>query len=102
METEMTVPVTASVFEKIATATGLPQIAVEISFIILALVLILITIMMVLSILRIRKEIISLNYRIGYIARMLKREIEEAAFETQPAKRKGAEEKETYKEEWKF
>ena len=102
MDTVMTVPVTASVFEKIAAATGLPQIAVELGFIILALVLILITIMMVLSILRIRKEIISLNYRIGYIARLLKREIEEAAFETQPAKKKAAEEKETYKEEWKF
>jgi hypothetical protein len=102
METEMTVPVTASVFGKIATATGLPQMAVEIGIIILALVLILITIMMVLSILRIRKEIISLNYRIGYIARLLKREIEEVAFETQPANKKGAEEKETYKEEWKF
>jgi len=102
METEMTVPVTASVFEKIAAATGLPQIAVEIGFIILALVLILITIMMVLSILRIRKEIISLNYRIGYIARLLKREIEESAFETQTARKKETEEKETYKEEWKF
>ena len=102
METEMTVAVTASVFEKIANATGLPQIAVEVGFVILALVLILITIMVVLSILRIRKEIISLNYRIGYIARLLKREIEEAAFETQPAKKKEAEEKETYKEEWRF
>ena len=102
METEMTVPVTASVFEKIATATGLPQIAVEVCFIILALVIILITIMIVLSILRIRKEIITLNYKIGYIARLLKREIEEAAFETQKAKKKEAEEKETYKEEWKF
>ena len=102
MDTVMTVPVTASVFEKIATATGLPQMAVEIGFIILALVLILITIIVVLSILRIRKEIIRLNYRIGFIARLLKREIEEATFETQPAKKKEAEEKETYKEEWKF
>ena len=102
METEMTVAVTASVFEKIANATGLPQIAVEVGFVILALVLILITIMVVLSILRIRKEIISLNYRIGYIARLLKREIEEAAFETQTAKKRETEEKENYKEEWKF
>jgi hypothetical protein len=102
MGTEMTVPVTASIFEKIAAATGLPPIAVEVGFIILTLILILITIMMVLSILRIRKEIINLNYRIGYIARLLKREIEEAAFETQPAKKKEAEEKEIYKEEWKF
>ena len=102
METEMTVPVTASVFKKIATAAGLPQIAVEVGFIILAFILILITIMVVLSILRIRKEIISLNYKIGYIARLLKREIEEAAFEKQPAKNKEAAEKETHKEEWKF
>lgn len=102
MGTEMTVPATASIFEKIATAIGLPLLAVEVGFIILALILILIIIMVVLSILRIRKEIISLNYRIGYIARMLKREIEEAAFEGERAKKGEAEEKEMYKEEWKF
>ena len=56
---------TASIFDKIAVSLGLSPFFVEISFIILAMIVILIVIVFLFAILRMRKEIISLNFKIG-------------------------------------
>ena len=103
MATEMTVAETSSIFQEIAMATGLPSLAVEVGFIVLALIIILVIIMVVLAILRIRKEMISLNLKINYIARLLKRQIEGTAVKKEPEKKLGPKEKKAYKkDEWKL
>ena len=60
----------ASIFEKIAQSLGLTPLAVEISFIILTMIVILIVFIFLFTALRIRKEMISLNFKLGYIARL--------------------------------
>lgn len=97
-----------SIFEKIAQSLGLPPMVVEISFIILAMIIILIVFIFLFTALRIRKEMISLNFKLGYIARLLKREIEEPAIIPEPTMspepeiKKEPPKEEPYKEEWKF
>jgi hypothetical protein len=99
---------TASIFEKIAQSLVLSPMVVEISFIILAMILILIVFIFLFTALRIRKEMISLNFKLGYIARLLKREIEGPAISpgptesTEPETKKEPPKEEPYKEEWKF
>ena len=98
----------ASIFERIAQSLGLTPFAVEISFIILTMIIILIVFVFLFTALRIRKEMISLNFKLGYIARLLKREIEgpaispEPTISPEPEAKKEAPKEEPYKEEWKF
>ena len=98
----------ASIFEKIAQSLGLTPLVVEISFIILTMIIILIVLVFLFTTLRIRKEMISLNFKLGYIARLIKREIEGPPISQEPAKspepetKKEPAKKEPYKEEWKF
>ena len=97
-----------SIFERIAQSLELPPLVVEISFIILTMIIILIVFVLLFSVLRIRKEIISLNFKLGYIARLLKREIEGPAtspgptISPEPKTKKEPPKEEPYQEEWKF
>jgi hypothetical protein len=97
-----------SIFEKIAQSLGLPPMVVEIGFIILTMIIILIVFIFLFTALRIRKEMISLNFKLGYIARLLKREIEGPEISPGPTKspelktKKEPPKEEPYKEEWKF
>ena len=81
---------------------------VELSFIILIMITILIVFIFLFAVLRIRKEMISLNFKLGYIARLLKREIEgpaispEPTTSPQPEIKKEPPKDEPYQEEWKF
>ena len=103
-----TVVGTASIFEKIAQSLELTPLVVEISFIILTMIIILIVFVFLFTALRIRKEIISLNFKLGYIARLLKREIEGPAISPEPTPtpepeiKKEPSKEEPYTEEWKF
>ena len=114
MGSEITAGEAASIFEKIAQSLGMPSIVVEIGFIILTMIIILIVLVFLFTILRIRKEMISLNFKLGYIARLLKREIEgpattpgpaispEPSKSPEPETREKPAKEEPYKEEWKF
>ena len=93
---------TSSIFQMIAISTGLPLIVVEVGGIILTIILILAAILMVSATLRIKKEMISLNFKIGYMARLLKRELDGSAKKKVADETKEPEKEETYKEEWKF
>ena len=98
----------ASIFEKIAQSLGLTPMVVELSFIILIIISILIVFIFLFTALRIRKEMISLNFKLGYIARLLKREIEGPAISPEPTAspepeiKKEPPKEEPYQEEWKF
>ena len=98
----------ASIFEKIAQSLGLTPLVVELSFIILTMITILIVFVFLFAALRIRKEIISLNFKLGYIARLLKREIEgpaispEPTISPEPEIKKEPSKEEPFQEEWKF
>ena len=102
MGAETTVPQAASIFEKIAMSLGWPSLAVELSFIILTMIFILVFFVVVFAILRIRKELISLNFKLGYIARVLKREIEGPGFQKKSEKPEKSAGEEAFKEEWRF
>jgi hypothetical protein len=102
METDVALPKTAGIFQNIADATGLSLISVEIGILLLVLILFLIVITVLLAILRIRRETISLNFKLGYIARLLKREFEGPAPKKEPVPKKESEPEESFKEEWKF
>ena len=93
---------TSSIFQKIAISTGLPLFVVEVGGIILTIILILAAILMVSATLRIKKEMISLNFKIGYMARLLKRELEGSAQKKETHKTKETEKEENFKEHWKF
>ena len=98
----------ASIFEKIAQSLGLTPMVIELSFIILTMIAILIVFVFLFTALRIRKEMISLNFKLGYIARLLKREIEgpanspEPTISPEPEIKKEPPKEEPYQEEWKF
>jgi Sec-independent protein translocase protein TatA len=101
---------TITVFQKIATATGLSPLEVEIGSVVLFALIIVVIIYVVLAISRIRKEIVNLNLAVRYLVRLIKQEIEEAAIDREKVSEK-AEEKapieETKKEvdsdrDWKF
>ena len=102
MGSESTAGEAASIFEKIALSLGLSPLVVEISFIILTMIIILIVIVFLFATLRIRKEMISLNFKLGYIARLLKREIEGPPPGREPEKKKELDKEDAFKEEWKF
>jgi len=72
---------TITVFQKIATATGLSPLEVEIGSVVLFALIIAIIIYVVLTISKIRKEIINLNLAVRYLVRLLKQEIEGAAID---------------------
>jgi hypothetical protein len=67
----MTLSETATIFHKIAVSMGLPTIAVEVGFLILLTALLLIFILVVLAILRVKKEMVKMNSTATYIARLL-------------------------------
>lgn len=60
-----------TIIHKIAVSIGLPTIAVEVGFLVLLTALLLVFILVVLTILRVRKETIRMNYTVTYIARLL-------------------------------
>ena len=101
---------TITVFQKIATATGLSPGAVEIGSVVLFALIIVVIIYVVLVISRIRKEIINLNLGVRYLVRLLKQEIEGAAIDKKKVSEKTEEKapiEETKKEvdsdkEWKL
>ncbi len=70
---------TITVFQIIATATGLSPLEVEIGSVVLFALIIAVIIYVVLANSKIRKEIINLNLAVRYLVRMLKQEIEGAA-----------------------
>jgi len=72
---------TITVFQKIATATGLSPLEVEIGSVVLFALIIAVIIYVVLAISKIRKEIINLNLAVRYLVRLLKQEIEGAAID---------------------
>ena len=102
MGSESTVGEAASIFEKIALSLGLSPFVIEISFILLTMIILLIVIVFLFATLRIRKEMISLNFKLGYIARLLKREIEGPPASQEPEKKEAPGKEESFKEEWKF
>ena len=69
----MTVSDPINIFQKIALSTGLPSLAVEVGFLLVAMFLILVVILVVLVLLRIRKEIIRMSKTANYIAGLLTR-----------------------------
>ena len=75
METGMTAAGTGGIFKNISLATGLPPIAVEMCFIVLGLIFLLVTITVVFAIFRIRREMISLNFKIIYIGRLIEQAV---------------------------
>ena len=79
---------TITVFQKIATATGLSPWEVEIGLVVLFALIIVVIIYVVLAITRIRKELINLNLAVRYLVRMLKQEIEGAAIARERASEK--------------
>jgi Sec-independent protein translocase protein TatA len=101
---------TTTIFQKLAAATGLSPGEVEIGLVVLFALLIVVIIYVVLAISRIRKEIISLNFAIRYLVRLLKQEIEGAATDRKKVSEKTEEKapiEETKKEvdsdkEWKL
>jgi hypothetical protein len=60
-----------TIIHKIAVSIGLPTLAVEVGFLVLLTALLLVFILVVLTILRVRKETIRMNYTVTYIARLL-------------------------------
>ena len=101
MGSENTIGEAVSILDKIAGSLGVSTFFVEICFIILIMIIILIVMVFLFAILRIRKEMISLNFKLGYIARLLKREVEGLP-PGPPEKKKEPEKEEGLKEEWKF
>jgi hypothetical protein len=102
MGSETTVEEAAGTLEKIALSLGLPPFVVEISFIILTLIIFLIAVVFLFAVLRIRKEMISLNFKFGYIARLLKREIGSPGPGPETQTPPPPEKEDPFKEEWKF
>jgi hypothetical protein len=102
MEPETTASQATSILEEIAISLGWPPLAVEICFIIFTMVIILVIFIVVFAILRIRKELISLNFKLGYIARMVKREIEGSEVKRTTEVAQKPPEVDSFKEEWKF
>ena len=102
MGSENTIGEAVSIFDKIAGSLGVSPFVAEICFIILVMIIILIVMVFLFAILRIRKEMISLNFKLGYIARLLKREIEGPPPGPEPEEKKEPPKKNGFKEEWKF
>ena len=102
MGSETTVSQATTILDKIAMSLGWPPLAVEIFFIILTVIIVLVIFIVLFAILRIRKELIRLNFKLGYIARMVKREIEGSEMKKTPEIRQTPQEVDAFKEEWKF
>jgi DNA invertase Pin-like site-specific DNA recombinase len=69
----MSLSETTNIIQKIAEFTGLTPLAIEVGFLLLISALLLIFILVVLAILRIRREMVRMNYTANYIARLLNR-----------------------------
>lgn len=102
MGSETTVSQATSIFEKIAMSLGWSSLAVEICFIIFTMIIILVIFIVVFAILRIRKEMISLNYKLGYIARLVNRGIEGSKIKRTTESTQKPSEAEPFNDEWKF
>jgi hypothetical protein len=102
MGSEITAGEGVGIFEKIAQSLGLSPFVVEIGFILLTMIIILIVFVFLFTALRIRKEMIRLNFKLGYIALLLKREIEGPAKSPESRTPEKPPREEPYKEEWKF
>ena len=59
--------------QTISELTGLPPLVIEVVFLLLLTAVITVVVLMVLAILRIKLELIKMNYTINYIARFLER-----------------------------
>ncbi len=79
---------TITVFQIIATATGLSPLEVEIGSVVLFALLIAVIMYAVLAISRIKKEIINLNLAVRYLVRLLKQEIEGASIDREKVSEK--------------
>ena len=79
---------TITVFQRIATATGLSPLEVEIGSVVLFALIIAVIIYVVLAISRIRKEIVNLNLAVRYLVRLIKQEIEGAAIDREKVSEK--------------
>jgi hypothetical protein len=64
---------TTNIFQKIAMSTGLPSLAVEVGFLLVAMFLILIVILVVLVLLRVSNEMVRMRKTANYIAGLLTR-----------------------------
>ena len=68
-----------TIIDKIAASTGLPSLAVEAGFLVIAISMVLVMIFIVLAIIRIRKEMIKANAALSYITRLLTKGFERLA-----------------------
>lgn len=102
MGSESTIGEAVNIFDKIAGSLGVSPFLIEVGFSILVMIVILIVVVFLFAILRIRKEMISLNFKLGYIARLLKREIEGPPPGPAPEEKKEPQKEAGFEEEWKF
>ncbi len=79
---------TITVFQRIATTTGLSPLEVEIGSVVLFALIIAVIIYVVLAISRIKKEIVNLNLAVRYLVRLIKQEIEGAAIDREKVSEK--------------
>ena len=70
-------PETTNFFQSISMSLGLPAELIEIVVILFLILLLLFLIFVPLSLISIRKELSGINWKLGYIARFIKRDMEE-------------------------
>jgi hypothetical protein len=70
-------PDSTNFFQAISMSLGLPSEVIEIAFILFFIILLLFLIFVPITMVSIRKELSGINWKLGYIARFLKREMEE-------------------------
>ena len=70
-------PESTNFFQTLAMSLGLPSEVIEIAFILFFIILILFLIFVPITMVSIRKELSGVNWELGYIARFIKREMEE-------------------------
>lgn len=70
-------PEGSSLFQAMATSLGLPSEVIEVAFIVLFIIILLFLIFVPIAMVGIRKELSGINWKLGYIARFIKREMEE-------------------------
>ena len=70
-------PDSTNFFQAISMSLGLPSEVIEIAFILFFIILLLFLIFVPITMVSIRKELSGINWKLGYIARFIKREMEE-------------------------
>jgi len=70
-------PDSPNFFQSAAMSLGLPSEVIEIAFILIFIILLLFLIFVPIAIASLRKELSGINWKLGYIARFIKREMEE-------------------------